>query len=187
MREPRSTPGIFRRANLRRAPPPSRGHKLRRLVWIAVQNTAFRWSPVPLHAWRRSLLRLFGAKVRSGAHPYPDAVIWAPWNLVMETNSCLGPRVMCYSAGIVHLGESAVVSQGAHLCGATHDHRDPTFPLVIGNIVIGANAWVAADAFIGPGVTVGPGAVVGARSVAVRDVPPGAIVAGNPATVVSKR
>lgn len=37
------------------------------------------------------------------------------------------------------------------------------------------------------GVTIGDGAVIGARAVVAKDVPPYAIVAGNPATVRRER
>jgi putative colanic acid biosynthesis acetyltransferase WcaF len=181
---PRSGTGA--RAELVPSPPPSLSDKIRRFAWSLVQGTVYRWSPVPLHGWRRMLLRLFGAKVAAGAHPYPDAKVWAPWNLIMERQSCLGPRSICYSAGLVHLGENAVISQGAHLCAATHDHRHPDFTLMIAPIVIESHAWVAAEAFVGPGVTIGTRAVVGARSVAMKDVPPGKVVAGNPATCVAQ-
>ena len=48
---------------------------------------------------------------------------------------------------------------------------------------IRAGASIGANATILPGITVGPGAMVGAGSVVTRDVPPFAIVAGNPARI----
>lgn len=174
-------------SRLQRAPAPSHGNKLRRALWIIVQATIFRWSPVPLHAWRRVLLRLFGARIASDVHPYPDATIWAPWNLEMARGSCLGPRVICYNVGTVSLGVGALVSQGAHLCAASHDFRDPDFPLIIGPIRIESFAWVCADGFVGPGVVIGEKAVVGARSLVVKDVEANLVVAGNPAQPIGRR
>ncbi|MEO1283160.1 MAG: putative colanic acid biosynthesis acetyltransferase [Pseudomonadota bacterium] len=147
-----------------------------------VAATLYGWSPVAMHGWRATLLKLFGAKIQGRVFVYPSTDIWAPWNLSMADGSCLGPRVICYSVGGISLAEHALVSQGSHLCSATHDHRDPKFPLVVGAIAIGPRAWIAADAFVGPGVTVGERAVVGARSVVMKDVPAGIVVAGNPAT-----
>ena len=56
-----------------------------------------------------------------------------------------------------------------------------------GNVTIGSDVWIAANATVLSGVTVGDGAVVGAGSVVIDDVPPYAVVLGNPARVVSKR
>ena len=58
---------------------------------------------------------------------------------------------------------------------------DPARP-----VRIGRNVWIGFDACVLPGVTVGEGAVVGARSVVAEDVPPFAVVAGNPARVVRR-
>ncbi len=160
---------------------------MRRLAWVLVEASLYRWSPVPLHGWRRFLLRAFGARVRGDAHPYPSAKIWAPWNLELEPGSCIGPGVCCYSVAVIALGTRALVSQGAHLCTATHDPRDSAFPLLVGAIRIGAQAWVAADAFIGPGVHIGDRAVIGARAVVMKDVPSNVIVAGNPARMIGER
>jgi acetyltransferase-like isoleucine patch superfamily enzyme len=49
--------------------------------------------------------------------------------------------------------------------------------------VIGDDVWIGAHAFIRPGVRLGSGSVVAAYSVVTKDVPPYAIVAGNPARV----
>lgn len=49
---------------------------------------------------------------------------------------------------------------------------------------IGRRASLGSGAVILCGVTVGEGALVGAGSVVTRDVPPGTIVAGNPARVL---
>jgi virginiamycin A acetyltransferase len=56
-----------------------------------------------------------------------------------------------------------------------------------GDTVVGNDVWIGYDATIMPGVTIGDGAVVAAKSVVASDVPPYAIVAGNPARVVRRR
>ncbi len=49
------------------------------------------------------------------------------------------------------------------------------------------DVWIGMEAMIMPGVRIGAGAIVGARAVVASDVPPYAIVAGNPARVVRRR
>lgn len=56
-----------------------------------------------------------------------------------------------------------------------------------GDVRIGNDVWIAYGARILSGVTIGDGAVVGAGAVVTKDVPPYAIVAGNPATIVRYR
>lgn len=56
-----------------------------------------------------------------------------------------------------------------------------------GDTVIGNDVWIGFDALIMPGVTIGDGAIIAARSVIATDVPPYAIVGGNPARVVRER
>ena len=165
----------------------SLGNRAGRALWGVVWLLAFRPSPRPLHAWRRILLQLFGARLGRGVRVYNSARIWAPWNLVMGDFSVLGDFVDCYDVDRVEIGAHSIVSQYTFLCTATHDADQPGFPLVTAPIRIGNQAWVAADAFIGPGVTVGDGAVVGARASVFKDVSPGAIVGGNPAKLIRMR
>ena len=52
---------------------------------------------------------------------------------------------------------------------------------------IGNDVWIGQNVLIKPGVTIGNGAVVGMGSVVTKDVPPYAMVAGNPARVIRYR
>ena len=56
-----------------------------------------------------------------------------------------------------------------------------------GDVRIGSDVWICSNAMILSGVNIGHGAVVAARAVVTKDVPPYAIVAGNPARVVRYR
>ncbi|MBL8988832.1 MAG: CatB-related O-acetyltransferase [Gemmatimonadetes bacterium] len=62
----------------------------------------------------------------------------------------------------------------------------PTWP-VRGDTVVGNDVWIGYGATIMPGVTIGDGAIVATASVVARDVPPYAIVGGNPAGVIRSR
>jgi virginiamycin A acetyltransferase len=93
------------------------------------------------------------------------------------------------------------------LPGANHADRGPsTFPFGIfgepwaertmdlvmgapsrGDTVVGHDVWLGYSALVLPGVTISHGAVVAAASVVTRDVPPYAIVGGNPARVLRQR
>lgn len=168
-------------------------NRLARFIWGFVWLFLYRPTPRNFHFWRRFLLRLFGAKIAPGTHPYPSARIWAPWNLTMLDGSCISEGVDCYCVDKVTIGRNATVSQYSFLCTASHDFRaadirnSPNMPLITAPIVIGDYAWVAADVFIGPGVTIGEGAVVGARSTVTKNVEPWTVAAGNPARKIGER
>lgn len=56
-----------------------------------------------------------------------------------------------------------------------------------GDIVVGHDVWIGFGALIRSGVTIGNGAVIGMGSVVVKDIPPYAVAAGNPARVLRYR
>ena len=156
------------------------------MAW-AVGCLLIRWSPRSCFAWRRLVLRLFGARVGRSVNVYPSTRVYLPWNLEIGDWSAVGEDALIYSLGRVTIGCSATVSYRAHICAGTHDLNDPALPLRKPPVVIADGAWIGTDAFIGPGVTIGAGAVVGARAVVVRDVAPMSVVAGNPARRVGTR
>jgi virginiamycin A acetyltransferase len=56
-----------------------------------------------------------------------------------------------------------------------------------GDTVVGNDVWIGYDTLIMPGVRIGDGAVVASRSVVTSEVPPYAIVGGNPARLIRQR
>lgn len=56
-----------------------------------------------------------------------------------------------------------------------------------GLIIIGNDVWIGLNVTILTSVNIGDGAVIGAGSIVTRDVPPFAIVAGNPAKIIKYR
>ena len=173
-------------AAARNRQPYSRWELLRRILWMLCQPL-FRFSPRPCFGWRRWLLRRFGARVGQHVNMYGSSVIYMPWNLTIGDWSSLGEHAFIYNLGPVTIGSRATISGRAHLCAGTHDHTDPSMPLMKPPIIIKDQAWICADAFVGPGVTVGQGAVVAARAVVVKDIEPWSIVAGNPARRIKQR
>jgi len=165
----------------------SLGNKLARTLWQLVWLILYRPSPRLLHPWRCFLLRLFGAKLGKGVHPYPSARVWAPWNLEMGDHACLSEGVDCYSVARIRIGAHSTVSQYSFLCTASHDHSQAAMPLVAAPITIGERVWITADVFVGPGVCIGDGAVVTARSSVFSDLPPWMVARGNPAVPVKPR
>jgi putative colanic acid biosynthesis acetyltransferase WcaF len=165
----------------------SKRNKVGRLCWNIIWLLLYRPSPIVLHGWRSALLRLFGAEIGRGVHPYPSSRIWAPWNLTLRDGACLASEVNCYNIARVELEERAIVSQGTHLCTASHDYTSKSFDLLAAPISIGRDAWVAAEVFVGPGVRIGEGSVIGARSVVIRPVDDWIVAAGNPARLLKRR
>ncbi len=98
----------------------------------------------------------------------------------------LCPGVRIDSAVEVTLGPSCMVAAGAYLTDADwHDLYDRTE--VVGAsapIVLEENVWIGDGATVCKGVRIGAHAIVAAGAVVTKDVPPFAVVAGNPATVV---
>ncbi|WP_237151947.1 CatB-related O-acetyltransferase [Oryzibacter oryziterrae] len=113
----------------------------------------------------------------------------------------LGDRLVIGRFVAIATGVSFIMGGANHLMGGIS-----TFPFQIfasgwekdfdmapilaglkGDTLVGNDVWIGRRATILPGVRIGDGAIIAAEAVVSRDVPPYAIVAGNPARVVRRR
>ena len=165
----------------------SLGNRAVRVVWNLAWLILCRFTPPPLHAWRRLVLRAFGASIGHGVRVHGSAKIWLPANLELGDHVLVGPAARLYNQGRITIGPRSVISHRAHLCASSHDIADPDFQLVLRPIVVGTRCWIAAEAFVGPGVTVGDRAVVGARAALFAAAAPDGVYSGNPALLIKQR
>ena len=90
---------------------------------------------------------------------------------------------------LISIGNNVAVTGGVRIHthgGARVARRQfPNFD-VFGKVVIEDWAYIGSCAQIMPGVTIGKGAMVAAGSIVTKSVPPGMVVAGNPAKVICK-
>ncbi len=159
---------------------------MQRVMWGIVRPLFFTLSPRLLYGWRNLILRIFGAKIGRSVKIFPSAKIMYPWLLTVGNDVVISWNVIVYNLGAITIGDNTIVSQYTHLCGGTHDFNVPEFTLQRTGLTIGKNVWIAADSFIGPGVVIGDNVVVGARSVVLKNVEAGMLVAGNPAMAIRK-
>jgi UDP-2-acetamido-3-amino-2,3-dideoxy-glucuronate N-acetyltransferase len=132
-----------------------------------------------------------GTRIWAFAHVLPGARIGADCNVCdnvfVENDVVVGDRVTI-KCGVqlwdgVRLADDVFVGPNATF---TNDPfpRSRAYPESFGQTVVGVGASIGANATILPGLTIGRQAMVGAGAVVTKDVPPNAIVVGNPARIV---
>jgi len=85
-----------------------------------------------------------------------------------------------------HSGENCrIITQNHNFDHGTAIPYDGTY--VLKDIVVGDNVWFGDSVMVVGNVTIGEGAIIGAGAVVTKDVPPGAIMGGNPARLIRYR
>ena len=132
-----------------------------------------------------------GTRIWAFAHVLPGARIGSDCNICdgvfIENDVVLGDRVTV-KCGVqlwdgLYVEDDVFIGPNASFSNDKYPRsKDHTRPLEVTRI--GRGASVGANCTVLPGITIGRSAMVGAGSVVTRDVPPYAIVAGNPACII---
>lgn len=116
-----------------------------------------------------------GASIGSGVH--------------LEPGNRIGDHTRVHSGGFlasVTLGDDVFCGPNVTFTDDPHPPC-PRYTDCVGGARVDDGASIGAGATLLPGIVVGRGALVGAGSVVTHDVPPGEVVAGNPATSRGRR
>lgn len=86
------------------------------------------------------------------------------------------------------IGDYVILGDSASIITCSHDIDDPEWKFKAYGLEIEDYVWIATRAMILPSCRkIGRGAVIGAGAVVVKDVPPMAVVSGNPAQIIRYR
>ena len=111
-------------------------------------------------------------------------------NQIIKIGDNSGLGVNSFIAGDCIIEDDVMMGPDCIVYGSMmHDSRDYDFngSIVKSPPIIHSKVWIGSRVIIMPGVEIGEGAVIGAGSVVTKNVPPFAVVGGNPARVIKYR
>ena len=104
-----------------------------------------------------------------------------------------GIGIKCMLQGTVEIGNNVMMGPEVYIYTRNHKHDRVDIPMIEQDyeaerpVVIEDDVWIGSRVTILPGVRVGKGAIIGASAVVTKDVPPYAVVGGNPAKIIKFR
>lgn len=124
----------------------------------------------------------------------PACDLGHPENITLGDNVYIGTGCKIYAQGGVTIKNGTILADTVDIRTANHYYDGTELNMLpfdekvlLSAVTIQENVWIASNVLILPGITVGEGSVVAAGSVVAKDVPPLAVVGGNPAKVIKYR
>jgi acetyltransferase-like isoleucine patch superfamily enzyme len=146
------------------------------LIWVKFRNKHFRNIGVNTHYKGINSKYVYEEKISLGNNVY------------------IGHHANFDGAGGIEIGNGVIFAPEVIIYSRTHNYDSDNLKalpfdhiMLISKVIIQDYVWIGRRVIILPGVTIGTGAVVGAGSVVSKDVPPYAVIVGNPAKIVKYR
>jgi sugar O-acyltransferase (sialic acid O-acetyltransferase NeuD family) len=96
--------------------------------------------------------------------------------VVVTSNAVMGNHVMVLPNSVIHhdamIGACSIIGSNVTIAGS---------------VTVGRGCYIGSASSIRNGITIGDGALIGMAANVVRDVPPGAVMVGNPARQIRDR
>lgn len=184
-------------------------------MWSSIKYRIYRWKKnrsdrrnyVDSNAIIEKSATIRATEVHGKTKIGPHSVIYGA---ILSGNINIGRRTTLWGPNIqvlsiknsVIIGSFCSIARDVTLQEYFHDHSKITTYFIgrnlfgkpiedevksKGPIIIGSDVWIGTGVQVMSGVKVGHGAVIGANSVVTKDVPPYAVIGGNPAKVIKYR
>jgi acetyltransferase-like isoleucine patch superfamily enzyme len=142
-------------------------------------------------------------EIYEGSHIRGELLIYKYGGEILIGRNCyVGINSKIWSGNQIRIGNEVLISHNVHIVD-TNAHemdfeernyffnesikgnqKDKEGSIESAPIEIGDNVWINFNSIILKGISIGKGAVIGAGSVVTKNVPPFAVVGGNPAVVI---
>ena len=153
------------------------------MVWVQKMNHKFNLAEPESEEYYKLMHELFNHQIGEKSSIRNPVTVVEPNKVKIGKNSIIMNNALLMASGGIEIGDCTMLAAHAKLISNDHDLYDRSI-LTMVPIKIGNHVWVGAGATILKGVTVGDHAIIGGGSVVTKDVPPYAVVVGNPAKVV---
>jgi maltose O-acetyltransferase len=112
-------------------------------------------------------------------------------NLIVGENIYIGEDSWLILRGKLIIKDGTIIGPRLKVHTSNHNYEGNMLPYddkyIVKDVYIERNVWIGADVSIMPGVKIGEGSIVAACSVITKDIPPFALVGGNPAKILKYR
>lgn len=105
--------------------------------------------------------------------------------IIIGDNTSIGDRTEIHAGRLVEIGSGCNIAWDVCIMDRDY-HKFNSEQEQIRPVRIEDNVWIGCNVLVMKGITIGKGAVIAAGSVVTKDVPPDALVGGNPAKVIKE-
>ncbi len=147
-----------------------------------------RWAGhIPFHSIRKIIYRTSGLKIGKGSVVHLWCNFFNPKGIEIGNDTIIGDHAFLDGRAPLIIGNHVCISSQVLIYNSEHNINSPEFKAIEEPVTINDYVYIGARVTILPGVTIGRGAVVASHAVVTKDVPEMVVVAGVPATIISKR
>ncbi|WP_043931067.1 acyltransferase [Bacillus sp. EB01] len=118
----------------------------------------------------------------------------SPGDISIDDHVYIGPDNQFLGYGGITIGSGTIIAHNCEIMTRNHNYDSEDLlsipydtKYIYKPVVIESNVWIGSNVLIVPGVTIGEGAVIGMGAVVTKNVPPCAVVGGNPAKILKYR